>query len=90
MAKKKKKKVTQETNINYADLGKPEFDINAPATEFPCFICKRDIGTEHFCYGCRVFVCDNCDVRGDKIAGSPHAAEDHVTKQYLIGRIRNG
>lgn len=65
----------------------PVFDINAPATEFPCFVCGNDVGTEHFCYGCRVFICELCEAvyetTGRELVGK-HRAEDHVTKEYLM------
>jgi len=26
-----------------------------------CYFCKKIVGDEQFCYGCREFICDSCD-----------------------------
>jgi hypothetical protein len=45
-----------------------------------CHFCERPFkkseADEHFCYGCKTFICESCDTNDDFPCG-PHAPEEH-------------
>lgn len=48
----------------------------------PCFFCKKVIDHQHFCYGCKQYVCDDCcaSAEGWSVAdatGHGHSVHDH-------------
>lgn len=40
-----------------------------------CHFCGREVSSWHFCYGCRVHVCQGCDLMGPY--GAPHRPASH-------------
>ncbi|KKL65825.1 hypothetical protein LCGC14_2151120 [marine sediment metagenome] len=46
------------------------------STKGKCFECGLTCGQEEFCFGCRVFVCDECSLNCELMRG--HEPEDHL------------
>ncbi len=47
-----------------------------------CHFCDASVGTDCYCYGCKVLVCEDCVV-GYSVADAgigPHAPEDHLVE----------
>jgi len=44
-----------------------------------CWFCRKIVGAEQFCFGCRKFVCDDCDWT------SPTGDHDVMRHQELEG-----
>jgi hypothetical protein len=40
-----------------------------------CFNCKRSLTEDHFCHGCKEYVCAICD---ETMAFGDHKKEDHL------------
>jgi hypothetical protein len=41
-----------------------------------CHFCKKALGADHYCHGCHVFICDECNTNIDRGWGT-HTPEDH-------------
>lgn len=39
-----------------------------------CYFCHKEVPEEDYCYGCKEYVCNDCDETG---AGGNHAVEEH-------------
>lgn len=39
-----------------------------------CYFCNREVSEEDYCYGCREYICDDCD---EMIPVGRHKVEDH-------------
>ena len=48
-----------------------------------CFECGADCSQEHYCFGCKEFVCEECSVN-DSLMGS-HIPEDHLNEPEVGG-----
>lgn len=46
--------------------------------EGKCFACGKDVDHDDYCYGCKAYVCDECDQRQYTGAIGPHKPEDHL------------
>jgi hypothetical protein len=44
-----------------------------------CFNCNKPCTMEHYCYGCRHFVCDTCSI--NFTMGRGHTQEDHLREE---------
>ena len=44
-----------------------------------CHLCRRRTDEEHFCHGCRVFVCHDCD---KTMCTGEHVPADHLRLTY--------
>lgn len=44
----------------------------------PCMMCSRSCTTEHYCYGCKHFVCEGCDRMDLNFPNGPHLLSDHA------------
>lgn len=42
-----------------------------------CYFCGKDVTPEDFCYGCHVFVCDDCDIASSTGYIGKHEPEHH-------------
>lgn len=42
-----------------------------------CFNCSHVCDEDHFCHGCKSYVCDDCDVSCGEY-GRGHSREDHL------------
>lgn len=42
-----------------------------------CHFCEGPTDAEHFCYGCKQYICDGCSVN-QCVAGHGHAPEEHL------------
>ena len=47
-----------------------------------CTHCNKNTDKNQFCYGCKTYVCDNCEVAWSVAAAGfgGHAPEDHLEK----------
>lgn len=48
----------------------------APPT---CYLCRGRANEEHYCYGCRAYVCEECD---KTFCIGEHAPGDHLRVTY--------
>ncbi len=46
--------------------------------EAECYFCARAVDDEDYCYGCKEYVCETCDVAG---CIGPHEAQDHKKEE---------
>lgn len=55
---------------------------------YRCWHCEREVDKEYFCYGCKKYICDDCE-EWESVATrtmGPHDPMDHLTKfeeEYL-------
>lgn len=42
-----------------------------------CHFCDEEVGSENYCYGCKVYVCDGCDSPYG-VTGPNHKPQDHA------------
>lgn len=50
-------------------------------TDVKCFHCKKSVGAdESFCYGCKVYICEDCDTNNNMPMG-PHKPEAHLADE---------
>jgi len=42
-----------------------------------CFNCQKSVDENSFCFGCKNYICDECDVNGINLFGK-HQCEDHL------------
>lgn len=53
-----------------------DIDGTEPPEEGPCHFCKKVVKAEEsFCYGCKIFVCQDCD--HTEIMGHGHNPAEH-------------
>jgi hypothetical protein len=45
-----------------------------------CFLCGNKVKKKHFCFGCRVMICDDCDDPNGDLppGGHSHGPLDHL------------
>lgn len=53
-----------------------------------CFNCEKQCGEDSYCFGCKSFVCEDCDVSAASggLMG-PHAREEHLKEQDGLGPL---
>ena len=42
-----------------------------------CFFCATPVTDEFFCHGCRVAICESCEVAFELVPIGAHVPEDH-------------
>jgi len=42
-----------------------------------CHFCGKTVSDDFYCYGCKKFVCTECDEMGIDLPFGPHSVEDH-------------
>ena len=43
-----------------------------------CEFCKAECSPADFCHGCKVVICDKCDVSCGETPWGPHQPEEHL------------
>ncbi len=45
-----------------------------------CVHCNKDTDEDHFCYGCKTYVCDECEAGWSvaEASGGGHTPKDHL------------
>lgn len=46
-------------------------------TEGICHFCEEPCNQDDYCYGCREFICNQCDKRDMELPFEPHDVEKH-------------
>jgi hypothetical protein len=46
-----------------------------------CYFCEKVTDEEHYCYGCKHYVCEDCDERGMDLPFGEHDVEDHQSTE---------
>jgi len=46
----------------------------------PCYHCKKQVGRDNYCYGCKEYICDDCNLPWSvaDAYGKGHHPEDHI------------
>ncbi len=46
----------------------------------PCCFCEKTVSSDFYCYGCREYVCKDCDVSMGNTPMGSHEPDDHLVE----------
>lgn len=52
-------------------------NLNPPKTEGECFFCHKPTTDWDLCYGCKQYVCEDCENPAATYYGRPHTVHEH-------------
>lgn len=50
------------------------------SNEIKCFFCQKPTDDEHYCYGCSIYICDECTDEENDPWGD-HEPSDHIVAE---------
>ena len=56
-----------------------EENLNPPKPEGECYFCHKPTTTDNYCYGCKQYICAECDPPEVSDFCGPHTVERHKT-----------